>query len=108
MTKITSYLLQGDSLQCDQGSIPAKLVISNEGKTKIEKKACANAGDNQPTNIPTLFGACSILNGPCAPILAQWSKTKGNVNIKGEKALLKTSELTCTVGGKKTPIRQTS
>ncbi|WP_075341774.1 PAAR-like protein [Tenacibaculum agarivorans] len=107
MTKITEYAKNGAKVICDQANLPVPpakpptyTIITSNKTIKGQSEPLANQKDTSVgANIP-LFGTCKQLNnGACTPIFNRdWDMVKNKVKIKGENALLISSELKCNVG----------
>lgn len=103
MAESDDFLINGTFMTCNQGNLPARIIVTNGKNVNIKNQAAANQSDKTPVaNIP-VFGTCAILtqaaNGaptPCSHILGNWQGFKSDVNVGGEKALLKSSSITCT------------
>ncbi|WP_378175744.1 DUF4280 domain-containing protein [Aquimarina sp. SS2-1] len=99
------YVLDGALLQCNQGFVPAKLMVTQNQKVKIQGKFKATDMDNQ---VPATFGQCKLkpTSGgylPCIPALQKWTKTTKTATLGGSKKFLyEDSECMCATGGKVT------
>ena len=99
------YVLDGALLQCDQGYVPAKLLVTENQKVKIQGKFKATDMDVQ---IPATFGQCKLkpsISGDlsCVPALQKWTKTTKKTTLGGTKKFLyEDSECMCGTGGKVT------
>ncbi|MFD2561098.1 DUF4280 domain-containing protein [Aquimarina rubra] len=99
------YVLDGALLQCNQGFVPAKLLVTQNQKVKIQGKFKATDMDNQ---VPATFGQCKLkpTSGgylPCIPALQKWTKTTKTATLGGSKKFLyEDSECMCATGGKVT------
>ncbi|OED38527.1 hypothetical protein AB832_04535 [Flavobacteriaceae bacterium (ex Bugula neritina AB1)] len=99
------YVLDGALLECNQGFIPAKLLVTQNQKVKIQGKFKATDFDNQ---VPATFGQCKLkpTSGgylPCIPALQKWTKTTKTSTLGGSKKFLyEDSECMCATGGKVT------
>jgi hypothetical protein len=99
------YVLDGALLECDQGFVPAKLLVTENQKVKIQGKFKATDMDVQ---VPATFGQCKLkpTSGgylPCVPALQKWMKTTKKSTLGGSKKFLyKDSECMCATGGKVT------
>lgn len=95
--------------KCSMGSAPAVLVPLSQQKLFVDGKLVLTEADKltmPPTfitcvNIPTPAGP-----GPCAPALTMWSGTSTPETVNGLKILLKTSTISCALGGVVTLIPQ--
>ena len=101
------YVLDGALLECNQGFTPAKLVVTENQKVKIQGKFKATDMDVQ---VPQTFGQCKLkpTSGgylPCVPALQKWTKTTNTATLGGSKKFLyEDSECMCSTGGKVTII----
>ncbi|PKV50754.1 uncharacterized protein DUF4280 [Aquimarina sp. MAR_2010_214] len=99
------YVLDGALLECNQGFIPAKLLVTENQKVKIQGKFKATDMDVQ---VPQTFGQCKLkpTSGgylPCIPGLQRWTKTTKTSTLGGSKKFLyEDSECMCATGGKVT------
>ena len=99
------YVLDGALLSCNQGFTPAKLLVTQNQKVKIQGKFKATDMDLQ---VPQTFGQCKLkpTSGgylPCMPALQKWSKTSNKSTLGGgKKWLYEDSESMCAIGGKVT------
>ena len=99
------YVLDGALLECNQGFTPAKLVVTENQKVKIQGKFKATDMDVQ---VPQTFGQCKLkpTSGgylPCIPALQKWTKTTKTSTLGGSKKFLyQDSECMCATGGKVT------
>ncbi|MHA7059417.1 PAAR-like protein [Aquimarina sp. M1] len=97
------YVLDGALLECNQGFVPAKLLVTQNQKVKIQGKFKATDMDNQ---VPATFGQCKLkpTSGgylPCIPALQKWTKTTKTSTLGGSKKFLyEDSECMCATGGK--------
>ena len=71
------YVLDGALLECNQGFAPAKLLVTQNQKVKIQGKFKATDMDVQ---VPQTFGQCKLKPAnsgylPCIPALQKWTKT---------------------------------
>ncbi|MEL6559372.1 MAG: DUF4280 domain-containing protein [Bacteroidota bacterium] len=108
MASVKDLIVNGDLLKCDQGkSTGAEIAVTSNQKVKRNGKAVANADDDTAiVNIP-VFGECKILTASagtsvtCSHQIEQsdWVNQSPNVKVKTHKALLKSSKLSCLVGG---------
>ncbi|WP_299888181.1 PAAR-like protein [uncultured Lacinutrix sp.] len=102
------YVLDGALLECNQGFVPAKLMVTQNQKVKIQGKFKATDMDVQ---VPATFGQCKLkpTNGgylPCMPALQKWTKTTKTSTLGGSKKFLyEDSECMCATGGKVTIIQ---
>ncbi|WP_282057138.1 DUF4280 domain-containing protein [Maribacter luteus] len=102
------YVLDGALLECDQGFTPAKLMVTENQKVKIQGKFNATDMDVQ---VPQTFGQCKLkpTSGgylPCVPALQKWTKTTEKVTLgKTKKFLFEDSECMCATGGKVTVLQ---
>ncbi|SIT01427.1 protein of unknown function [Zobellia uliginosa] len=102
------YVLDGALLQCDQGFTPAKLMVTENQKVKIQGKFKATDMDVQ---VPQTFGQCKLkpTSGgylPCVPALQKWTKTTEKATLgKAKKFLFEDSECMCATGGKVTVLQ---
>ncbi|WP_340199076.1 PAAR-like protein [Ascidiimonas sp. W6] len=102
------YVLDGALLECNQGFTPAKLLVTENRKVKIQGKFKATDMDVQ---VPATFGKCKLKptnSGylPCIPGLQKWTKTTKKVTLGGRKKFLyEDSECMCATGGKVTIIQ---
>ncbi|WP_108868966.1 DUF4280 domain-containing protein [Aquimarina aquimarini] len=99
------YVLDGALLQCNQGFVPAKLLVTENQKVKIQGQFKATDMDVQ---VPATFGQCKLKptnSGylPCIPGLQRWTKTTKTSTLGGgKKFLYADSECMCGTGGKVT------
>jgi len=97
------YVLDGALLECNQGFVPAKLLVTENRKVKIQGKFKATDMDVQ---VPATFGQCRLkpTSGgylPCIPALQRWMKTTKSTTLGGNKKFLfEDSECMCATGGK--------
>lgn len=102
------YVLDGALLECNQGFVPAKLLVTENRKVKIQGKFKATDMDVQ---VPATFGMCKLkpTSGgylPCIPALQKWSKTTKTSTLGGSKKFLyEDSECMCSTGGKVTILQ---
>jgi len=101
------YVLDGALLECNQGFVPATLLVTENQKVKIQGKFKATDMDVQ---VPQTFGLCKLkpTSGgylPCMPALQKWMKTTKTATLGGSKKFLyEDSESMCATGGKVTII----
>ena len=99
------YVLDGALLSCNQGFTPAKLLVTQNQKVKIQGNFKATDMDLQ---VPQTFGQCKLkpTSGgylPCMPALQKWNKTSNKSTLGGgKKWLYEDSESMCVIGGKVT------
>jgi len=99
------YVLDGAIVECNQGFVPAKLLVTQNQKVKIQGKFKATDMDVQ---VPATFGQCKLkpTNSsylPCIPALQKWTKTTKKSTLgKAKKWLYEDSECMCATGGKVT------
>lgn len=104
------YVLDGAMLQCDQGFTPAKLLVTENKKVKIQGKFKAT---DKETQVPATFGQCKLKPSgssylPCVPALQPWTKTTKKATLGGSKNFLfHDSECMCATGGKITIMQHT-
>ncbi len=102
------YVLDGALLECNQGFAPAKLLVTENRKVKIQGKFKATDMDVQ---VPATFGQCKLKptnSGylPCVPALQKWMKTTKTSTLGGSKKFLyEDSECMCGTGGKVTILQ---
>jgi len=102
------YVLDGALLECNQGFVPAKLLVTENKKVKIQGKFKATDMDVQ---VPATFGQCKLkpTSGgylPCIPGLQKWTKTTKTSTLGGSKKFLfEDSECMCSTGGKVTILQ---
>lgn len=102
------YVLDGALLECNQGFVPAKLLVTQNQKVKIQGKFKATDMDVQ---VPATFGQCKLkpTSGgylPCMPALQKWTKTTKTSTLGGSKKFLyEDSECMCATGGKVTILQ---
>jgi len=102
------YVLDGALLECNQGFVPAKLLVTQNQKVKIQGKFKATDMDVQ---VPATFGQCKLkpTSGgylPCIPALQKWTKTTKTSTLGGSKKFLyEDSECMCGTGGKVTILQ---
>jgi len=96
------YVLDGALLECNMGLNPAKLLVTENRKVKIQGKFKATDADVQ---VPATFGTCKLkpTSGgylPCIPGLQKWTKTsqKGKLG-SSKKFLFDCSQTMCSTGG---------
>jgi len=96
------YVLDGALLECNQGFMPAKLLVTENQKVKIQGKFKATDMDIQ---VPQTFGLwrLKLTSGgflPCMPALQKWMKTTKKASLgKTKKFLYEDSECMCATGG---------
>lgn len=99
------YVLDGAIVECNQGFTPAKLLVTQNQKVKIQGKFKATDAD---VLVPQTFGKCKLKptnSGylPCVPGLQKWTKTSAKTTLGGSKKwLYQDSECMCATGGKVT------
>ncbi|PID68919.1 MAG: hypothetical protein CR968_00450 [Flavobacteriia bacterium] len=104
------YVLDGAILECNQGFTPAKLLVTQNRKVKIQGKLQAT---NMDLQVPQTFGQCKLkpTSGgylPCVPALQPWTKTTEKTTLGGSKKFLyDDSECMCSTGGKVTVTQHT-
>lgn len=97
------YVLDGALVACDQGEIPAKLLVTENRKVKIQGKFKATDMEKQ---VPQTFGQCKLKPSgssylACVPALQKWTKTSQKSTLGGSKKwLFEDSECMCSTGGK--------
>ena len=102
------YVLDGAIVECNQGYVPAKLLVSSNQKVKIQGKLAATDTDIQ---VPATFGNCKLKptnsgHLPCMPALQKWTKTSAQAAIgSSQKFLFEDSECMCGTGGKVTVMQ---
>ncbi len=96
----TKYVCNGAICMCDKGSAPGILDVKSQNTVFIQNKLMAS--DEDVIFKSPFFGTCAAnQNNPCAPIIpSKWEKPASNVFENNKKALLETSTVKCTVGGK--------
>jgi len=96
------YVLDGALLECNMGLNPAKLLVTENKKVKIQGKFKATDADVQ---VPQTFGTCKLkpTSGgylPCIPGLQKWTKTTEKATLGGSKKFLfDCSQTMCSTGG---------
>ena len=102
------YVLDGALLECYQGFTPAKLMVTENKKVKIQGQFKATDMDIQ---VPQTFGDCKLKPAgsgylPCVPTLQKWTKTSEKATLgKTKKFLFEDSECMCATGGKVTVLQ---
>lgn len=102
------YVLDGALLECNQGFVPATLLVTENQKVKIQGKFKATDMDVQ---VPQTFGQCKLKPTsssylPCVPALQKWMKTSDKATLgKAKKFLYEDSECMCATGGKVTILQ---
>lgn len=102
------YVLDGAMLECDQGMLPATLLVTENQKIKIQGKFKATDMDVQ---IPQTFFQCKLQPVgssflPCIPALLKWTKTSEKATLgKTKRFLFEDSECMCAIGGKVTVLQ---
>jgi len=92
------YVLDGALVECNQGFMPAKLLVTENQKVKIQGKFKATDMDIQ---VPQTFGQCKLkpTSGgylPCMPALQKWMKTTKKASLgSSKKFLFEDSECMC-------------
>jgi hypothetical protein len=100
------YVVDGAKCLCDKGTIPATLKVTSHTKTifnsKDKDKWTATSEDLQFKEGASCFGSCKVKNNnPCSFAPAgKWLKPYEKLNIMEKTAILETSYLMCSVGGK--------
>ena len=96
------YVLDGALLECNMGLVPAKLLVTENQKVKIQGKFKATDADVQ---VPATFGTCKLkpTSGgflPCMPGLQKWTNTTKKATLGGtKKFLFDCSQTMCSTGG---------
>ncbi|MCF6350368.1 MAG: DUF4280 domain-containing protein [Flavobacteriaceae bacterium] len=96
------YVLDGALLECNMGYKPAKLLVTENKKVKIQGKFKATDADIQ---VPQTFGKCKLKptnsgHLPCVPGLQKWTNTSTKVTLgKSKKFLFDCSQTMCSTGG---------
>jgi len=96
------FVLDGALLECNMGLVPAKLLVTENRKVKIQGKFKATDADVQ---VPATFGTCKLkpTSGgylPCVPGLQKWTKTTKKGTLGGSKKFLfDCSQTMCSTGG---------
>ena len=96
------YVLDGALLECNMGLCPAKLLVTENHKVKIQGKFKATDADVQ---VPATFGTCKLKPSsggylPCVPALQKWTKTAQKSTLgSSKKFLLDDSQTMCSTGG---------
>ncbi len=100
------YVVDGAKCLCDKGATPATLKVTSQSKvvfnSKYENKWSATVEDLQFKEGTSCFGSCKVKNNnPCAfaPV-GKWQKPYEKMKIMEKSALLETSYLMCSAGGK--------
>lgn len=99
------YVLDGAIVECNQGFTPAKLLVTQNQKVKIQGKFKAT---DMEVQVPQTFGQCKLKptnSGylPCIPGLQKWTKTSAKTTLgSSKKWLYEDSECMCATGGKVT------
>ncbi len=83
------------------GLNPAKLLVTENHKVKIQGKFKATDADVQ---VPATFGTCKLkpTSGgylPCVPALQKWMKTSQKGKLGSKKFLFDCSQTMCSTGG---------
>ena len=100
------YVVDGAKCLCDKGAIPATLKVTSHTKaifnSRDTDKWAATEEDLQFKEGTSCFGSCRVKNNnPCSFAPAgKWLKPREKLKIMGKSALLETSYLMCSVGGK--------
>lgn len=92
--------VQGAALSCTVGSAPSSLTITDAARKCIAQLLKIGiVSDSGLPNIGT-FGTCSILSGPCAPVVpGNWTPGCLKNKCGATACIKKTDMLVCTVGG---------
>lgn len=96
------YVLDGAMVECNQGLMPAQLMVAENKKVKIQGKFKATDMDLQ---VPQTFGQCKLKPSsggylPCIPALQKWTKTSQSTTLgTSKKFLFEDSECMCGTGG---------
>jgi len=100
------YVVDGAKYLCDKGLAPATLKVTSHTKavfnSRDKDKWAATVDDLQFQEGAACFGNCKVKNNnPCtfAPA-GKWLKPYERLKIMEKSALLETSYLMCSVGGK--------
>ena len=100
------YVVDSAKCLCDKGTIPATLKVTSHTKaifnSKDTDKWVATEEDLQFKEGASCFGSCKVKNNnPCtfAPA-GKWQKPREKLKVMEKSALLETSYLMCSVGGK--------
>ena len=100
------YVVDGAKCLCDKGAIPATLKVTSHTKaifnSRDTDKWAATEEDLQFKEGSSCFGSCKVKNNnPCtfAPA-GKWQKPREKLKIMEKSALIETSYLMCSVGGK--------
>lgn len=94
------YVCNSAKCFCNQGTASGTLDVKSQSNIFIQEKLIATEDDI--TFKPLFFGNCKLKkNDPCTPVIeTKWENPVANVYVGNKKALLESSELICTVGGK--------
>ena len=100
------YVVDGAKCLCDKGAIPATLKVTSHTKaifnSRDTDKWAATEEDLQFKEGTSCFGSCRVKNNnPCSFAPAgKWLKPREKLKIMEKSALIETSYLMCSVGGK--------
>lgn len=101
------YVVDGAKCLCDKGTIPSTLKVTSHSKTIFssrnkDEKHVGTLEDVQFKEGSSCFGNCKVKNNnPCAFVPAgKWKKPYEKLKIMDKEALIETSYLICSVGGK--------
>ncbi len=96
------YVPSGVFLLCDKGAGAGTLQATNNAGVSVNDEPLATDADLVPLVNVTPCGACSILQGPCAPQPVRWQQVKVDTVVDETHEwhpLLDCSTLPCAVGG---------
>lgn len=96
---VKKYIPDGSCLMCDKGTSPSKLKVTNDNGTKMYGEYLASEADARPYVNIKPFGACSVTQKTCIPVLLYWDKCNNNVKVNGYKLVFEDAKLLCSIGG---------
>ena len=95
----TKYVVRGAKVKCNKGGTTSNLNLPKSHGMYVNDKAVLNDHDCAAYSNVLPFGTCSIIK-KCSPALAsKWENAKDTTLLQGKPALLKTSTLSCSIGG---------
>jgi len=91
--------VNGAALSCTVGSTASSLTVTSQSKDKAESKLLGTIDDSTTANVAN-FGTCSVLSGPCVPVITlKWTPGSAKNKCSGKKCILMGDTLICNVGG---------
>jgi len=95
------YVVRGADVKCSLGSNTTKLNLPQSHGLYVNEKPVLIDTDTIVGENIIPFGKCKKTRKPCQPSPAGcWKEVKEDALIKGRPALITTSILSCTIGGK--------